>query len=162
MKSHLILSLCVMALLGACSSQEKKTAEATPAPEREAAAVAPEPPKPAEAPLKTVYFDTDSAKLRQDAIESLKSSVEWLNSNASVSVRVEGHADERGSSEYNKDLGKRRATAVRNWLVKNGIKKSRLEVISYGKDRPADTGSGESSWANNRRVESVTVGQGLP
>ncbi len=160
MKS-LFMSLVALSILGACSSKQKTvdTAEATP--EREAAAVAPIPDKPTP-PLKTVYFDTDSASIRGDAVDGLKASVQWLNENPNVTVRVEGHTDERGSASYNKDLGKRRAAAVRSWLVKNGIKKSRLEVISFGKDRPADSGTGEAAWANNRRVESVTVGQGLP
>jgi peptidoglycan-associated lipoprotein len=73
--------------------------------------------------------------------------------NNSQRVRLEGHADERGTREYNQALGARRANAVADYLVLQGVSRSRVETISYGEERPAATGSGESAWSKNRRVE---------
>lgn len=103
---------------------------------------------------RTVYFGFDQAALSSDSQSILDSNVAKLKS-GSQQIRVEGHADERGTREYNLALGERRANAVVQYLVANGIAKSRLETISYGKERPADPGHDESAWAKNRRVELV-------
>jgi peptidoglycan-associated lipoprotein len=107
--------------------------------------------------LQTVYFDFDSFKLRGDARATLKSNADYLKANPNITVQIEGHCDERGTTEYNLALGERRADATRNYLTKMGIAKSRVSVISYGKERPADAGHDESAWAKNRRSSFVVL-----
>lgn len=105
------------------------------------------------APLETiVYFDFDQATLKPETRALLLAHAERLKSSGS-SARLEGHADERGSREYNIALGERRANAVRDFLVLQGVSASSLEVVSYGEERPMATGSDESSYSQNRRVE---------
>ena len=101
---------------------------------------------------KVIYFDFDQAVLLPAARSLLLAHSERLR-NSDASARLEGHADERGSREYNMALGERRANAVRDFLVLQGVSRSNLEVISYGEERPLALGSGESSWSKNRRVE---------
>jgi peptidoglycan-associated lipoprotein len=103
---------------------------------------------------RTVYFGFDQSTLSSEAQSVLDNNIAKLK-NGTQPIRVEGHADERGTREYNLALGERRANAVAQYLVANGIAKSRLETISYGKERPADAGHDESAWAKNRRVELV-------
>jgi peptidoglycan-associated lipoprotein len=98
------------------------------------------------------YFDFDSSALRPESREALDAHVELLKTNDRT-VRLEGHTDERGTREYNMALGERRANAVRDYLVVNGIDSYRIETVSYGEERPVAYGSGESSWSQNRRVE---------
>jgi peptidoglycan-associated lipoprotein len=98
------------------------------------------------------YFDFDSSVLRQDARAALNVHAEKLR-NSPMYVRLEGHADERGTREYNMALGERRANAVKEFLVLQGVNGAYLEVISYGEERPAALGSDDSSWSLNRRVE---------
>lgn len=101
-----------------------------------------------------IYFGFDQAGLSSDAQSVLDSNIATLK-NGSQHIRLEGHADERGTREYNLALGERRANAVLQYMVANGISRARLETISYGKERPADAGHDESAWAKNRRVEIV-------
>jgi len=101
--------------------------------------------------LTTIYFDYDEANLRSDAKSGLKSNAEFMKSNSASAVLIEGNCDERGSEEYNLALGMRRAEAAKRYLVDLGIESSRLSTISYGEERPAASGSGESAWAKNRR-----------
>ena len=101
----------------------------------------------------TVYFDFDKANIRPDAYATLKAHAVYLSANAGARLRLDGHADERGTREYNLALGERRAKAAASYLSANGASRSQLEVISYGEERPAAMGSNESSWAKNRRVE---------
>ena len=103
---------------------------------------------------RTIYFGFNESALTSDGQSILDSNIAKLKS-GSQHIRVEGHADERGTREYNLALGERRANVVLQYLVANGIAKSRLETISYGKERPADAGHDESAWAKNRRVELV-------
>lgn len=98
------------------------------------------------------YFDFDQAILKADARAALMIHAESLKANPR-SIRLEGHADERGSREYNMALGERRANAVRDFLVLQGVDSYLIETISYGEERPVAVGSDESSWAQNRRVE---------
>jgi len=106
-----------------------------------------------------VHFDYDESTIRADAQERLASKVPFLRQNAGIRIRIEGHADERGSVEYNLALGMRRANAVRDYLVGFGLDASRFDVTSYGEDRPMAQGSNESAWALNRRAEfRVTAG----
>lgn len=99
------------------------------------------------------YFDFDSYNLRPDAVEALNAHIAALQGNQQRTVRLEGHTDERGTREYNMALGERRANAVRDFMVANGIASTRIETVSYGEERPVAYGSGESNWSQNRRVE---------
>lgn len=101
-----------------------------------------------------VYFDLDSSALTAEAQTNLQREATWLK-NYNVRAQIEGHADERGTREYNLALGERRAHAVRNYLVSLGVPVDHLTVISYGKERPAVAGSNESAWAQNRRAVTV-------
>ncbi len=102
-----------------------------------------------------VFFDFDMAEIRSDARSVLRRKVEVLRASPAVRLRIEGHADERGSSEYNLALGSRRAEAVRQFFVDAGLSESRFEVRSYGEERPRERGGDERSWAQNRRDEFV-------
>ena len=107
-----------------------------------------------------VYFEYDSFNLDADAESRLRTKAAILRANPAVELRVEGHADERGSTEYNIALGQRRAEAVRTFLSGYGVPTSRVSTISYGKERPAVEGSTEEAWARNRRAEfAVTAGE---
>lgn len=99
-----------------------------------------------------VFFGYDQYDLTGEARSTVERQAQWLRQYANVSIVVEGHADERGTREYNLALGERRATAVRNYLIANGVDAGRVQVISYGKERPAVMGSDDQSWAQNRRA----------
>lgn len=103
----------------------------------------------------TVLFGYDSSQLSADAMATLDAQAALLNAKPSFRVKIEGHADERGTREYNLALGERRASATRDYLVAKGVDGSRVRIVSYGKERPAVVGSNEEAWAKNRR--SVTV-----
>lgn len=109
--------------------------------------------------LATVYFDYDSYTIRSDARESLKANAQWLKQSPKVRIQVEGHCDERGSTEYNLALGERRANAVKSYLSQMGVGGNRVSIISYGEERPANPASNESAWAENRRAEFVITQQ---
>ena len=108
-----------------------------------------------------VFFATDSSMLDGIAREVLTRQAQWLNQNPNVSVTIEGHADERGTREYNLALGARRAQAARDFLAAQGVAPSRMRTVSYGKERPVALGSDEASWAQNRRAVSVVAGAPL-
>lgn len=105
--------------------------------------------------LETVYFDYDESTLRKDARDNLEKNAKWLKENPDVEIIVEGHCDERGTTDYNIALGDRRAKSVRGYLMKLGIKGNRIATISYGEERPVDFGHDENAWAKNRRAESL-------
>ena len=99
----------------------------------------------------TVYFDFDSSVLTAETVNTLNGQVEFLKENEEQIV-VAGHADERGTREYNIGLGERRANAVATYLETQGIEEERISVVSYGKDKPAVEGHNEAAWAKNRRA----------
>ena len=101
----------------------------------------------------TVYFEFDKSSLTSKSIQTLKSAVDALNENSTIEVTLSGHADERGTREYNLALGQRRAESVSDYLVLNGINKSRITVKSFGEEKPLAYGQDEASYAKNRRVE---------
>ena len=101
------------------------------------------------------YFDFDQAIVKPRGHQELNKHANVLANDRYMRVRLEGHADERGTREYNLALGERRANAVRAYLVAQGASRSQIEVISYGEEKPADSGHNESSWVQNRRVEIV-------
>lgn len=105
--------------------------------------------------VKTIYFDFDKYDLRPDARSMLAANAQWLKSNTSWRIIIEGHCDERGTNEYNMALGDRRANAARNYLISAGISPARVRTISYGEERPANAGHDEAAWTGNRRAEFV-------
>ena len=102
-----------------------------------------------------VFFATNESILTTASRETLRAQAAWLRKNPTINVVLEGHADERGTREYNLELGERRANAAKDYLITYGISADRISVISYGKERPVDSGSNPLSWSKNRR--SVTV-----
>ena len=98
-----------------------------------------------------VFFQTDQSNLDGSARATLRNQAQWLSQNSSVNLIIEGHADERGTREYNLALGARRANAVRDFLISEGVNGSRLQTISYGKERPVSLCSEEACWSKNRR-----------
>ena len=102
-----------------------------------------------------VFFATNESILTTASRETLRAQAAWMRQNSSVNVVLEGHADERGTREYNLALGERRANAAKDYLMTYGVSSDRISVISYGKERPVDSGSTPLAWSKNRR--SVTV-----
>ena len=102
-----------------------------------------------------VFFATNESVLTTASRETLRKQAAWLRKNSDISVVLEGHADERGTREYNLALGERRANAAKDYLMTYGVSSDRIKVLSYGKERPVDSGSNPLSWSKNRR--SVTV-----
>jgi peptidoglycan-associated lipoprotein len=106
-------------------------------------------------PADRVFFDTDTYNIDAEDRPTLDAQAEWLQRNPNVRVTIEGHADERGTREYNLALGERRANAAQNYLQSRGVAASRMTVISWGKERPDALGSDEGAWARNRRAVTV-------
>jgi len=104
-----------------------------------------------------VFFNYDKSDLSAEAKATLQKQAAWLKQYPKVTVSVEGHADERGTREYNLGLGERRATATKDFLVASGVDAGRLTTVSYGKERPTCTASSEDCWAKNRRGVSVVA-----
>ena len=100
-----------------------------------------------------VYFEYDQFSLSAKSIQALKGVSELMKRNTKITISIEGHADERGTREYNLALGQRRAESVSNYLIANGIKRNRLVTKSYGEERPLSLGSNDTAWSKNRRVE---------
>ena len=105
-----------------------------------------------------VFFGTDEYTLDGAAQDTLRRQAEWLQANPATSLTVEGHADERGTRQYNLALGARRANSVREYLMAQGVQPARLKAITYGKERPVALCSDESCWSQNRRGVSVVTG----
>jgi peptidoglycan-associated lipoprotein len=105
----------------------------------------------------TIYFDTDKFNIDDADAASLRTQAQWLARYPAKRATIEGHCDERGTREYNIALGQRRAVAARDYLVSLGVDGSRLNTVSYGKERPVALGSDEESWAKNRRAVTVTI-----
>jgi peptidoglycan-associated lipoprotein len=102
-----------------------------------------------------VFFDSDQTELSQQAMNTLEKQAQWLQQYNRYSFTIEGHADERGTREYNIALGAKRAQSVRNFLVSRGISASRMRTISYGKERPVAVCNDISCWSQNRRAVTV-------
>lgn len=154
--------------LAAC---QKKAPEELPPPPATTATPAPTSTGPAAATVGTqqhfidavgqansvVYFDTDRYNIDSEDSMKLQRQAQYFAQNSSVSFTIEGHADERGTREYNLALGERRANAAKNYLVSVGIPANRIRTVSYGKERPVALGSNESAWAQNRRAATVVI-----
>ena len=154
----LLLVLTVL-FIASCGSNKAKDAEesveeptvlATPIDQAEEAST--ETVEPAPVLENVFYFEFDEATLTAGTRSALDDQAAYLRGN-DAAVRLEGHADERGTREYNLALGERRAKAIADYLAIQGISRSRMEVVSYGEERPVALGSDEASWAANRRVE---------
>ena len=133
--------------------------QATETPQTPPPAPAPAETAPAPAPgssdFQPVFFDFDSYTLRTDARTALDADARLLRDHANLQVTIEGHCDERGTVEYNQALGEKRAQAARDYLTAAGVDASRLQIVSYGKERPFDPGHDEAAWAKNRRAHFV-------
>ncbi len=168
-----LLALCLAALLlGGCASKEPKDSGPAIEPVAQAPVVVEKPKevvKPrvqngkivipmgdgTETLVGIFYFDFDQAIVKRDGHEELNKHAMVLAGDRGLQVRLEGHADERGTREYNLALGERRANAISAYLVAQGALRSQIEVISYGEEKPVTAGHRESDWVQNRRVEVV-------
>src|SRR3990172_1701993 len=184
--AYLVVPLLVLTLfLVGCPKRPATTGAVAPAPSAPQAAPAPaaapaprqgpaaapaarQAPAPAPAPmvkpsefapspnLKAIYFDFDKYDIRPDDAKTLDGDAAWLKANPNNLVLIEGHADERGTNEYNLALGEKRAKAAMNYLVAQGVQASRVTIISYGEERPVCTEKTEACWAKNRRDNFLT------
>lgn len=116
------------------------------------------PPEPevrtiSESEFQTVYFDFDKSNIKPEFAASLENNADLMKESMDMIIQIEGHCDERGTVEYNLALGERRALATKNYLVNLGVAPERIEIISYGKERPAMMGHNEAAWSKNRRAE---------
>ena len=107
-----------------------------------------------------VFFGFDQFNLSNDARSALDKQTAWLKANPGVTIRVEGHCDERGTREYNLALGERRANAAKDYLASNGVNPDRIVTISWGKEKPVANGSNEAAWRQNRRGVNRVIGGG--
>lgn len=160
----LVLALALSA--GCASRKQVSTTQAAPPPPPPVETKPETPPPPPAAPeekapeeklaLQDAFFDFDDFSLRSDAKAALDADGKFLEKSSGVKVVIEGHCDERGSVEYNLALGEKRARAAKDYLVSFGISTGRITTISYGKERPFDTGHDESAWSKNRRAHFVS------
>ena len=105
-----------------------------------------------------IYFAEDQSALGPEAEETLRKQAAWLKQYSDVEVQIEGHADERGTREYNISLSARRAAATKDFLISQGVESSRISTIAYGKERPAELCDSEQCWSQNRRAVTVITG----
>lgn len=167
MRFKLFSLLAALVLVSACASEPEETSEATNVGASDGSSTGSttssttaEAPSIAPGSVKDfvvnvgdrVFFDFDSSDIRADAVPTLEAQATFLRTFPSLTIVVEGHADERGTREYNLALGERRANAHKDYLISLGVDPARIETISYGKERPAVAGSNESAWAQNRRA----------
>jgi peptidoglycan-associated lipoprotein len=171
MKISTILKFAVLSaalVAGGCTTKQQAAAVPPPAPPPPMASN-PTPPPPGIVPGSlqdfkvnvgdTVHFAFNEYNIQDQDKNTLQKQATWLNKYPAVQLTVEGHADERGTREYNLALGARRANAVKEYLVSLGVSNSRLQTVSYGKERPICTESSEDCWAQNRRgVSTITSG----
>lgn len=164
-----ILLLASATTLAACS--KKAPEQLPPPPETNAATMQPTPQVQPTGPQAgsqqhfaaavgsstTIYFDTDRYNVDSQDAAALQAQAQYFARFPQVTFTIEGHADERGTREYNLALGERRATAAKNYLVSLGVDANRIAVVSYGKERPVALSSDESGWAQNRRAASVII-----
>ncbi|MGV8939014.1 MAG: peptidoglycan-associated lipoprotein Pal [Allorhizobium sp.] len=108
-----------------------------------------------------IFFDTDSTAIRADAQQTLARQAQWLGQYPNYQITIEGHADERGTREYNLALGARRAATTRDYLVSRGVPANRMKTISFGKERPVAVCDDISCWSQNRRAVTVLGGAGM-
>lgn len=169
MNTRIATAVMLTSALALAACQKKAPEELPPAPE---ATVAPTPTPTSSGPAvgsmehfiaavgranTVVYFDTDQYNIDAEDSAKLQTQAQYFSQYSNVTFTIEGHADERGTREYNLALGERRANAAKNYLVSLGIPASRIRTVSYGKERPVALGSNEAAWAQNRRAATVTI-----
>ncbi|MHB1397467.1 MAG: peptidoglycan-associated lipoprotein Pal [Trichloromonadaceae bacterium] len=164
-KTLLVVALLATAALTGCAKKAKVTEAPAVAPAAAAAPATPATPQAApqtagasvvtEAGLERIHFEFDSYTLDDAAKRILGMNAEWLKANPAAKITVEGHCDERGSDTYNLALGENRAKAAQAFLTTVGIAADRINVISYGEEKPLDPTSTEAAWSKNRRAEFV-------
>ena len=171
MNKTILIGMSTLALtIGACAKRTPPPADVTPPPVTETNPNSTDPNSlevvelpalqadlVAKAGSDTVYFSTDEYSLDQATQTTLAAQARWMMANPNVRASIEGHCDERGTREYNQALGERRANAVRDYLLSQGVPASRLVTTSWGKERPVATGSNEEAWAQNRRAVTVII-----
>jgi len=171
MNRNVLIGMTALALaIGGCAKRTPPPAETTPPPVAETNPNSTDPNSlevvelpalqadlVAKAGSDTVYFGTDQYSLDQATQTTLAAQARWMMANPNVRASIEGHCDERGTREYNQALGERRANAVRDYLLSQGVPASRLVTTSWGKERPVATGSNEEAWAQNRRAVTVII-----
>jgi len=157
MNLKIVAAITAVLLLGACASSEKPATEgagSSTTGNGTAGQAAPGSVEEFQVSVgDRVFFDYDSYEIRPDAQDTLKKQAAWLQQYGQYTVTIEGHCDERGTVEYNQALGEKRAQAARDYLTAAGVDASRFQVVSYGKERPFETGHDEAAWAKNRRGE---------
>ena len=179
------LLVVLLALSGACAKKQPPIARPMPPPPPDSttATPPPEPPEPVQepggvppepvpedsilsgsiddinrnSPLQPAFFGLDSSEIDATAQRALEHNAEMLKKYPNFQISIEGHADERGTAEYNLALGERRAVSARNYLVSLGISADRVKIVSYGKEFPFDPGHNEEAWAKNRRAHFVVT-----
>jgi peptidoglycan-associated lipoprotein len=179
------LLVVLLALSGACAKKQPPIARPMPPPPPDSttATPPPEPPEPVQepggvppepvpedsilsgsiddinrnSPLQPAFFALDSSEIDATAQRALEHNAEMLKKYSNFQISIEGHADERGTAEYNLALGERRAVSARNYLVSLGISADRVKIVSYGKEFPFDPGHNEEAWAKNRRAHFVVT-----
>ena len=168
MRFHIVTLFAAAVMLAACGSTSEETATTTGGGSSTGvttgATTSEALPGPAEGTQEhllvnvgdRVFFGYDRSDLSQQAQATVEGLATWLKTYPAVTLNIEGHADERGTREYNLALGERRASAVRDYLIALGVDPNRLSTISYGKERPTVLGSNEEAWAQNRRGVFVT------
>lgn len=164
-----MVSVLLFGQLTFACKKNTKTAPPPPPPviEEPAPVLAPDPAPPIEvkelvANFQRVYFDYDASELSADARQALSQNAEILQRKSNIRVEVQGHADQRGSTEYNLALGERRADSVVQHLIASGITSNRLKTVSYGEERPLSQVDSEQAWSKDRRCEFVIVWGGEP
>jgi len=169
MKRAFLLTLAVatILLLYGCGTKPKPVEETPPPAEQPKPTEEPKTEQPTEPVIKkitesdfvTVYFDFDKYNLVDSSKKALDNNAQLLKDNASIIVRIEGNCDERGTVEYNLSLGEKRAAAAKKYLTDLGIDATRLQTISYGKEKPVAMGHDEASWSKNRRDDFKIISQ---
>lgn len=161
-----LIILAAMMLASCGGPKEEVVVDEAPPPVVDTTPVEPPPPPPPPPPpklkaeqLQTIYFDFDKFNLRSDAKAVLDANYNLLVEFSDAIIKIEGHCDERGTVEYNLSLGEKRAKAVMDYLTGLGIGANRLSTISYGKERPLDSGHNEDAWGKNRRGEFKIISQ---
>lgn len=171
MNKKIAIALTAASALALAACSKKAPEELPPAPQAPSAPAPTPAPPPVAGPVPgtqahftqamqgrdTIFFDTDKYDIDAEDQAALRQQAQYLQQYPNIRATVEGHCDERGTREYNLALGERRANAAKNYLVSLGIAENRLTTVSYGKERPLDTGSNESAWARNRRAVTIVL-----
>ena len=168
MNTRVATGLMLASTIALAACQKKAPEELPPPPTETAPAPAPAPSGPGVGSQQhfidavgqqntVVYFDTDQYNIDAEDQAKLQRQAQNFSQYSQVNFTIEGHADERGTREYNLALGERRANAAKNYLVSVGVPANRIRTISYGKERPVALGSNQAAWAQNRRAATVTI-----